>query len=281
MLMWSLRLFAYEYELSIAAIFNDEARFLKEWIEFHKLVGVQHFYLYNNNSTDHYLVVLQPYVDRGEVELLDWTQDYTHLGGWNDVQCSAYQHALVISKGKTRWLAIIDLDEYIVPSKEENLVSLLSKYKRFSGVGLNWQMFGTSHVARVADDQTMVESLRYKQASSHSHHKTIKSIVQPERVSWCVNPHWVHFKKGWTVNTSYQKCHEALSPTVCIDKVRLHHYWTRDEEYLYTVKYEHIKKYSPEITFEILTEMTATYNHEYDYTIGRFVPRLRKNMGLE
>lgn len=277
--LWAGHLYSYQYELSMTAIFNNEGRFLKEWIEFHKLVGVQHFYLYNNRSTDNYLQILQPYIEKGEVELYDWCQDYTHLGEWNDVQCSAYQHALVVSKGKSRWLAIIDLDEFIVPVKEDNLVNLLNKYKKYSGLGVNWQMFGTSHLARIPDGQTSVEALRHKQTAYHSSHKIIKSIVQPDRVSCCVNPHWVFFNKGYTVNSDFKQCHEALSPTVCIDKVRLHHYWSRDEEYLYTVKYEHIHKYSPETSYEDIKRMTEPYNAEYDYTIGRFVPLLRQKMG--
>ena len=280
MVLWTARIFSYEHELSIAAIFNNEARFLKEWIEFHKLVGVQHFYLYNNRSDDFYMEILQPYIAKGEVELYEWGQDYTHLGEWNDIQCAAYQHALVISRGRTHWLAIIDLDEFMVPTKDDSLVAILNKYKKYSGVGINWQMFGTAHVARIPEGQTMVESLRYKQSTNHNNHKVIKSIVQPDKVSCCVNPHWVYFDKGYTVNTDFKKCNEALSPTVCIDKIRLNHYWPRDEEYLYTVKYEHIHKYSPETSIDDLKRMTDPYNAEYDYTIGRYVPRLRKNMDL-
>ncbi|MGC1878452.1 MAG: glycosyltransferase family 92 protein [Rhabdochlamydiaceae bacterium] len=48
----STRLFAYDFEVSVATIFRDEARFLKEWIEFHKLIRVEHFYLYNHRSQD-------------------------------------------------------------------------------------------------------------------------------------------------------------------------------------------------------------------------------------
>ena len=33
--------------LSICAIYRDEAPYLVEWIEFHRLVGVEHFYLYD------------------------------------------------------------------------------------------------------------------------------------------------------------------------------------------------------------------------------------------
>ena len=41
-----------KYYFSICAIFKDESLSIKEWIEYHKLIGVEHFYLYNNNSTD-------------------------------------------------------------------------------------------------------------------------------------------------------------------------------------------------------------------------------------
>ena len=39
-----------KYNVAVCAIFKNEAPYLKEWIEFNHLVGVEHFYLYNNNS---------------------------------------------------------------------------------------------------------------------------------------------------------------------------------------------------------------------------------------
>lgn len=47
------------HELAVTAIFSDEARFLKEWIEYYQLQGVTKFYLYNNLSEDHYKKVLK------------------------------------------------------------------------------------------------------------------------------------------------------------------------------------------------------------------------------
>jgi hypothetical protein len=43
-----------KHYLSICAIFKDEAPYLQEWIEFHRLLGVEKFYLYNNNSRDNF-----------------------------------------------------------------------------------------------------------------------------------------------------------------------------------------------------------------------------------
>eukprot|EP00965_Chrysotila_dentata_P228468 6196619-Pleurochrysis_carterae.AAC.1 len=42
------------YALSIATIVQDEGRWLPEWLEYHSLsiVGVQHFYIYDDDSRD-------------------------------------------------------------------------------------------------------------------------------------------------------------------------------------------------------------------------------------
>ena len=37
-----------KYTVAVCAIFKNESVFLKEWLEYHLLIGVEHFYLYNN-----------------------------------------------------------------------------------------------------------------------------------------------------------------------------------------------------------------------------------------
>jgi len=55
--------------LSICGIYRDEAFYLREWIEFHRLVGVERFYLYDNFSEDNHREVLAPYIESGIVVL--------------------------------------------------------------------------------------------------------------------------------------------------------------------------------------------------------------------
>src|SRR4051794_35476653 len=93
----------YPYQLAIGAIFRDEAPYLKEWIEFHKLVGVQHFYLYNNYSTDDYESVLRPYIEIGEVEVIQWPYTSSSWENWlYEVQASAYTDCISLAKGKVK-----------------------------------------------------------------------------------------------------------------------------------------------------------------------------------
>src|SRR5687768_12283024 len=104
--------FAFKYNLSICAIFQNEGPYLKEWIEYHKLLGVEHFYLYNNFSEDNFKEILEPYIKKGEVELTEWNFTSSNQVEWTKVQCDAYNHAIKKAKNKSKWLALIDLDEF-------------------------------------------------------------------------------------------------------------------------------------------------------------------------
>lgn len=125
-----------KYEVSILAIFKNEANYLKEWIEYHRIVGVDHFYLYNNNSEDCYLDVLEPYVKQGIVTLNDWQK--------NQAQMECYANGIENFRDETEWIAIIDIDEFIVINQNKNIAEFLRNYKNKPAVVCNWKFFGTS-----------------------------------------------------------------------------------------------------------------------------------------
>ena len=96
--------------LAVCAIYRDEGSYMREWIEFHRLVGVERFFLYDNRSSDDHREVLAPYVERGEVVVHevadhDWSQETPQL--------AAYQHCIAEHAGEARWIAFIDLDEFL------------------------------------------------------------------------------------------------------------------------------------------------------------------------
>ena len=58
--------------LPVATMVKNQRRWLREWIEFHHMMGVDHFIIYDNNSTDLTIEVVQVYIDRGLVEWIPW-----------------------------------------------------------------------------------------------------------------------------------------------------------------------------------------------------------------
>lgn len=149
-----------QYKVSIGAIFKNEALYLKEWIEFHRIVGVEHFYLYNNNSDDNYLDVLAPYIKRNIVTLVDWPK--------NQAQIEAYKDCIHKYAKETRWMGFVDIDEFVVPRKTDNIYDFLQAFEnKYGAVKLYWRMYGTSgHMERdvkglVTEDFTVCWSKYY------------------------------------------------------------------------------------------------------------------------
>ena len=129
------------YELTACLKFKNAARFLPEWIEFHQIVGFEHFYLYNNNSTDDYIEALAPYRDEGSVTLYEWP--HTPAAPEADEHCVAHhQH-------EARWIAFLDDDEFLFPSRGEDVRKVLRKYEQYPALAVHWLMFGSSgHLRR-------------------------------------------------------------------------------------------------------------------------------------
>lgn len=274
---------AIKYQLSAVMIFNNEARFLREWIEYHRLVGVEHFWLYSNNSTDNYKKVLKPYIDSGVVELTEWPSERLE-NDWDhytlNVQPAAYVDAIHKSKNKTKWLAVIDSDEYIVPVKHTTVTECLNKhFSHASGVCVNWQCYGTSYVESIPANRLMIETLLFKAKKDDPKNLYYKSIVRPKYVTTCGNPHHCLYKdKHFHVNTSNQKIGQE-NHVVNIDLLRINHYWTGDRDRYYNTKIPRYMKWGHPM--ELLIQWENCYNEVYDDCMLPFAEKLRKKLGMK
>ena len=123
--------------LAIIAMIRNEGTYLAEWIEYHKIVGIDHFYLYNNNSEDDYKNVLDTYIKDGTVTLIDWPM--------NQAQIQSYQDCIEKYSNETEWFSFIDIDEFIVPNITNNIYDFLKLFKNKRPVIIAyWKMFGSS-----------------------------------------------------------------------------------------------------------------------------------------
>lgn len=276
----------YTFDVALVAIFQDEASFLREWIEFHKQVGVQHFYLYNNNSTDNYQEVLSEYVKTGLVDLIEWP---SVNNSWHNfcykIQPNAYWDAAQRALGVAKWLVIIDTDEFLFPVQERTITNCLKKhFKNAVGVYVNWQLYGTSGVFAVAKNELMIEKLTMKAPTNYSRNSNCKTIVRPEYISRCTNPHYVEYKRGYGHVLANGSSPKKSIPGIYIDKIRINHYWTRDEKFFYNEKIPRYQRFSHGDYNKIKDNFeneVRTLNQVYDDAIFRFIPELKKKMRID
>ncbi|MDT7780192.1 MAG: hypothetical protein QOC99_2704 [Acidobacteriota bacterium] len=266
---------SWSWELAIAAMFQDEARWLKEWLEYHLLTGVQHFYLYNNLSGDNYQDVLRSYVASGVVELIEWP----YVGGntYDAVQCDAYCDALSRARNKVKWLALIDVDEFLVPVRDADLISVLTQFDSDSAIGgvcAAWVCFGTSHVRRIPQDRLMIEVLVLSGQELVTpetfpwNQGTFKSIVRPDRTNSVKNAHVALYNAGHS--------HVPLFHNL----IQINHYWTKDDAFFNEVKLPRNARRGVPIETSISWAAAMNKENRMSAPILRFVPALRKRMSM-
>ena len=264
-------------ELALTAIFQNEAQYLKEWIDFHRQIGFEFFYLFDHFSTDFPEKVLEPYLTEGIVKLTHWPITYGDVYEWTEVQCLAYERAIHWACGKTKWLAILDVDEFLFPV-EGKLINILQDFEEFGGVCVNWQIYGTSNVAKIPEGKKMIATLNFKAPEAQVANFHVKSIVRPQRVESLDNAHSLKYKDGFfQVNTKKERFEGCLSPTIETDLLRINHYTLRDEHYLMTQKVPRLQKWWPEPTPHLPKKREewkakfATMNLVEDTIIHRFL----------
>lgn len=138
-----------KFYVSVCAIFKNEAPYLKEWLEYHLLVGVEHFYLYNNFSDDNYLEILSPYIERGVVDLIDWPVKYGQVLAYEDFAKKYWED--------THWISFIDIDEFICPIYDLSVSQWVRKYEKYPSVMIYWKMFGTSGIIKSSTEKLVLE----------------------------------------------------------------------------------------------------------------------------
>jgi hypothetical protein len=126
--------------LSVCAIYKNEAHYLREWIEFHRLVGVERFFLYDNGSTDNHLDVLAPYIEDGAVTVRKWfVPEQAQNAAYDDCLRRRLRELIRPEDSRdltdSRWIAFIDIDEFLFSPSGRPLPEILRDFEPYPGVG--------------------------------------------------------------------------------------------------------------------------------------------------
>lgn len=211
--------------IAVSAMCKEKIEDIIEWIEYHKAIGVQYFFLYNNDPyTDIYNSLNKEL--QSVVSVVDWFLDM------DGRQVLAQQHCIAHNKS-FRWIAFIDIDEYIVPIRHNNIQNILQEYETYGGLCLHWLLFGSNNLAK--KPQSIVYS--YTQSCpSHGANEHIKSIVNPKKYTGKhSDPHFIPTYDG-NVNVKKEKVADAFGSIRNTDKMPIHdimrinHYYTKSIE---------------------------------------------------
>ncbi|MES2604954.1 MAG: glycosyltransferase family 2 protein [Pseudomonadota bacterium] len=163
--------------LAVCGIVRDEAPYLLEWIAWHRLIGVDHFVLFDNESVDGTTAMLKSLAKAGLVDHVVWPNIKDM-----PAQRAAYIAGLARLGWRCRWVAFIDADEFLNPLRGETLPQILADYDTAAGLVVPWRLFGSNGHVQKDDELVINRFTRRGPAESHLNH-SVKTIVQARLVA--------------------------------------------------------------------------------------------------
>jgi hypothetical protein len=253
--------------LSACLCFKNAASYLAEWLAFYTALGVDHFFLYNNESSDRHEDILAPYLASGSATLIDFPG--------KGMQHAMYAHCLDVFGERTRWLMFCDDDEFLFPVKDQALPDTLASYEAFAGVAVCWMLYGSSgHWARPRG--LVIENYAMRSAVPDHH---VKCIVDPSRVLRpVVVGHQFECVAGQhVVDENGVPMTGPLHPQPTASVFRINHYVTKSRTEMIERRrgvQVNTGKVSP-LSIEEWIRLDATWNQVRDPIAARYGDRVR------
>ena len=167
---------------AVCAIAKDEERDLPEWLAYQFVIGFDSVIVFDNNSTDGTTARVRSAASAQDVRLVAWpTQDEL-------AQKNAYEHCIRVFGAEFDWIAFLDIDEFLCFQRFHSLKDMLDRLSKHSAVAINWAMFGSSG-HNTYTSGLVIEDFVMRATSEFAPNRHVKSIVRPQKVDNCANPH--------------------------------------------------------------------------------------------
>lgn len=218
--------------LAIVCIIKNESRYIREWIAYNKIMGVEHIYLFNNGSTDNIEAILKKDIEEGYVSLFNYSGD--------NAQLPLYRMTVKALKDKYRWVAYIDADEFVLPT-EGTFKEYLQGKEMYPAIGIDWVVFGTGGHKTRPEGLVTECYLQTFEDKDNLLNLRIKSIVNPAEVYDFASPHFCVLKNskyavdedGQEITTKWMYVSGSGPAFTGENKqrdIRINHYWTKSEQ---------------------------------------------------
>ncbi|XP_072990219.1 glycosyltransferase family 92 protein Os08g0121900-like [Typha latifolia] len=179
-----------EHSMCVCTMLRNQARFLREWIVYHSRIGVERWFIYDNNSDDG---IEQAFAAMGGASKYNVSR---HSWPWLKTQEAGFAHCALRARDHCEWVGFIDVDEFLYFPTEVTLKDVLRNYTTKPWVGelrTACHSFGPSGRKKLpSEGVTAGYTCRMNAPERH------KSIVRPE----ALNPslinvvHHFHLKDG-------------------------------------------------------------------------------------
>lgn len=207
-----------KYYLSLCCIIKNE-KYLEQFITYYHILGVEHFYIYDNDSSPRISDRLNNNYFKNLCTIIPFSGKMKQLPAYND--------CINRTKDETKWLIVVDGDEYIYPKQDFSLRDFISKYDNYHAVGINWVFFGSSFHEK-SQDGILIDKFRHCDKKQNQH---IKTICQPKFTLNFKDPHCVNLQNpSKYIDPNYNIITGPFNKNNTISKIQINHYHLKSRE---------------------------------------------------
>lgn len=189
------------FNYTIAVVFKDEP-YLLEWIEYHRLIGFEHFIMFDNSTfmLKENQRLLEPYIKAGIITYEVFQTVNTKIQG------TAIRSIIRKYKHLSYWCAFIDLDEFIFIPSYKQIGDILADYDKpeIGGLAIFWVFFGSSGYKETPEGLN-IEKFIYRSKFNFNRNFIYKTISKLEYVKPLKHNHFhVYSDNKYAVNENFQ-----------------------------------------------------------------------------
>jgi hypothetical protein len=202
----------------IVCIAKKEHDYIREFVKYHLNLGFKHIYLYDNEDIPTYGHILSDY-------LKNITITHMPFNNYNKaVQYIALDHFVIhyLYEHNITHVIHIDIDEFIVLKKHDNISDFISEYiiNDCQGIGINWRFFGSSGHKEKTDEPV---TIRFTKCQNEGNFH-IKTLFQKDYFVKFNTCHDVKLSKCYIKSTNNCIIEGPFNYNIDLSVIQINHY---------------------------------------------------------
>jgi len=252
--------------ITLGLVAKNESKYLKEWVLYHKLIGVDKLSVYLHNNSDDSIDILK------DLDVDVKIVNSESLGF--EVKNKFYTE--IIQQAETEFVCCLDIDEFIVIPENDDIKNFLSSslFDGFGGIVLHQNIFGSNdHKASpnglVIDNYTKRHTDNFDFPKNYPNFKQpydllkiIKTIVRRKSLKKVLDSH--EYLTHAPIVDENGQLYRKYTCNRPVSKIRLNHYFTKSlEDWTFKTsrpRFSGSPKYSDE-----WFDYFSYFNHKDDY----------------
>ena len=131
--------------ICICCIGKNENLYIREFVEYYLLLGVDKIFIYDNNEIEgeYFENILNDYIKNKYVEIFD-------VRGLSSIQIPIYNYCYRKNRNMCDWIGLLDLDEYLYIENNSTIKQYFYNkiFNKCQTIFFNWVVFNDNNLIR-------------------------------------------------------------------------------------------------------------------------------------